>query len=122
MLTRSCLLWTPLLTTPHILTHLTVSVVLQTSARRNGIPIDSLVFEHGIVNLEEREIGGPPKEGVYVKGLFLEGGCVMHRAPASCSSRHSYCSIPLRQWQQSRRATCLPVSCGSAGLCKHARL
>lgn len=49
-------------------------MLLQTSARRNGIPIDSLVFEHGIVNLEEREINGPPKEGVYVKGLFLEGG------------------------------------------------
>lgn len=49
-------------------------LVLQTSARRNGTPIDSLAFEHGIVNLEEREISGPPKEGVYVKGLFLEGG------------------------------------------------
>lgn len=46
---------------------------LQTTARRNGIPIDSLVFEHGVVNLDEREINGPPKEGVYVKGLFLEG-------------------------------------------------
>jgi hypothetical protein len=68
-------------------------LLLQTSARRNGIPIESLVFEHGIVNLEEREIGGPPKEGVYVKGLFLEGGCDMHRAPAPCSSRRSNHSI-----------------------------
>lgn len=49
---------------------------MQTTARRNGIPIDSLVFEHGVVNLEEREINGPPKEGVYIKGLFLEGKCV----------------------------------------------
>jgi hypothetical protein len=48
-------------------------LLVQTTARRNGIPIDSLVFEHGVVNLDEREINGPPKEGVYVKGLFLEG-------------------------------------------------
>jgi dynein heavy chain len=46
---------------------------LQTTARRNGIPIDSLAFEYGVINLEERDISGPPKEGVYVKGMFLEG-------------------------------------------------
>lgn len=46
---------------------------LQTSARRNSIPIDTLTFDYGIVNLEEREINSGPKEGVYVKGLFLEG-------------------------------------------------
>jgi dynein heavy chain len=57
---------------------------LQTTARRNGIPIDSLVFEHGMVNLEEREINGPPKEGVYVKGLFLEGGCDALNNPFKC--------------------------------------
>ncbi len=65
------------------------SLLMQTSARRNGIPIDSLVFEHGVVNLEEREISGPPKEGVYVKGLFLEGGCAMHSATASYGSVHN---------------------------------
>jgi hypothetical protein len=26
-----------------------------------------------VINLEERDISGPPKEGVYVKGMFLEG-------------------------------------------------
>jgi hypothetical protein len=46
---------------------------LQTTARRDGIPIDSLAFEYGVINLEERDISGPPKEGVYVKGMFLEG-------------------------------------------------
>jgi len=60
---------------------------LQTTARRNGIPIDSLVFEHGIVNLDEREINGPPKEGVYIKGLFLEGGCA-----ANCRLQPRFCS------------------------------
>jgi hypothetical protein len=52
---------------------LCVVTCLQTTARRSSIPIDSLIFEHGVVNLDEREINGPPKEGVYVKGLFLEG-------------------------------------------------
>lgn len=48
-------------------------VCVQTTARHNATPIDSLAFEYGIVNLEEREITSAPKEGVYVKGTFLEG-------------------------------------------------
>lgn len=51
-----------------------LTAVLQTAARRSGVPIDSLSFEYGVVNLTERDITSPPKEGVYVKGLFLEGG------------------------------------------------
>ncbi|KAF8058055.1 DHC10 [Scenedesmus sp. PABB004] len=51
-----------------------LTAVLQTTARRSGVAIDSLGFEHGVVNAEERSIAAPPREGVYVKGLFLEGG------------------------------------------------
>eukprot|EP00879_Flechtneria_rotunda_P005109 GHRR01005390.1.p1 GENE.GHRR01005390.1~~GHRR01005390.1.p1 ORF type:complete len:1589 (+),score=542.70 GHRR01005390.1:1679-6445(+) len=51
-----------------------LTAVLQTTARRNAIPIDTLAFEYGVVNLEERETTAAPKEGVYVKGMFLEGG------------------------------------------------
>jgi len=40
---------------------------LQTTARRNSIPIDSLSFEYSVVNIDERELQQPPKEGVYVK-------------------------------------------------------
>lgn len=50
-----------------------LAVLVQTTARRNAIPIDTLAFEYGVVNLEEREITSAPKEGVYVKGMFLEG-------------------------------------------------
>lgn len=56
-----------------------LTAVLQTAARRAGVPIDNLAFEHSVVSLTERDIPGPPKEGVYVKGLFLEGG----RGPAA---------------------------------------
>ncbi|KAG1668463.1 hypothetical protein FOA52_005236 [Chlamydomonas sp. UWO 241] len=50
-----------------------LTAVLQTTARKNSVPIDTLSFEYTIVNLDEREIQGQPKEGVYVKGCFLEG-------------------------------------------------
>jgi dynein heavy chain len=51
-----------------------LTAVLQTTARRNAIPIDTLGWEFSIINLEEKEITQPPKEGVYIKGMFLEGG------------------------------------------------
>ncbi len=50
-----------------------LTAVLQTTARRNGIPIDTLSFEYNIINAAEADIAGPPKEGVYIRGLFLEG-------------------------------------------------
>lgn len=65
-----------------------LTAVLQTTARRNGVPIDSLSFEYSIVNLDEKEITTPPKEGVYIKGTFLEGagwdwenGCLCEPEP-----------------------------------------
>jgi len=47
--------------------------VLQTTARKNALPIDTLSWEFTIINLDEKEITQPPKEGVYIKGMFLEG-------------------------------------------------
>jgi len=51
-----------------------LTAVLQTKARKSQVPIDTLSFEFTIINLDEAEITAPPREGVYVKGLFLEGG------------------------------------------------
>lgn len=47
----------------------------QTTARKNSVPIDTLSFEFQVVNMDEDELAlqGPPKEGVYIKGMFLEG-------------------------------------------------
>ncbi len=50
-----------------------LTAVLQTTARSTGVPIDALSFEHTIIPMDEADISGPPKEGVYIKGLFLEG-------------------------------------------------
>jgi hypothetical protein len=53
------------------------------------VPIDTLSFEFSVINLDEREILAPPKEGVYVKGLFLEGEpqCAWHRAVQNAFTR-----------------------------------
>jgi len=51
-----------------------LTAVLQTTARKNAIPIDTLSWEFSVINLDEKEIAQPPKEGVYVKGMYLEGG------------------------------------------------
>ncbi|GMH41208.1 hypothetical protein BSKO_09118 [Bryopsis sp. KO-2023] len=65
-----------------------LTAVLQTTARRNSIPIDTLSFEFQIVNLDEQEIMQAPKEGVYIKGMYLEGagwdsenGCLCEPQP-----------------------------------------
>lgn len=65
-----------------------LTAVLQTTARRSSIPIDTLSFDFSIVNLTEKEILQVPKDGVYVKGMFLEGagwdvenGCLCEPEP-----------------------------------------
>ena len=65
-----------------------LTAVLQTTARKNAIPIDTLSFEYSVISLEERDISQTPKEGVYVKGIYLEGAgwdvenvCLMEPQP-----------------------------------------
>lgn len=50
-----------------------LTAVLQTTARKNSVAIDSLSWEFQVINLDESEVTTPPKEGVYLKGLYLEG-------------------------------------------------
>jgi dynein heavy chain len=50
-----------------------LTAVLQTTARRNGLAIDTLEFEFPIMNETEAQIKEGPKEGVYIQGLFVEG-------------------------------------------------
>eukprot|EP00232_Nephroselmis_pyriformis_P029065 CAMPEP_0182867354 /NCGR_PEP_ID=MMETSP0034_2-20130328/8675_1 /TAXON_ID=156128 /ORGANISM="Nephroselmis pyriformis, Strain CCMP717" /LENGTH=4528 /DNA_ID=CAMNT_0024999703 /DNA_START=83 /DNA_END=13669 /DNA_ORIENTATION=- len=65
-----------------------LTAVLQTTARKNSIPIDTLSFEFSVVNVDESEITAPPKEGVYIRGMYLEGagwdfenGCLCEPEP-----------------------------------------
>jgi len=50
-----------------------LTALMQTSARTNNVSIDTLMWEFPITNIEEKDVAAPPKEGAYVKGLFLEG-------------------------------------------------
>ena len=49
-----------------------LTAVLQNAARDKGVAIDMLSWEFSIIN-SSSEIKEPPKEGVYISGLFLEG-------------------------------------------------
>ncbi|XP_044753245.1 dynein axonemal heavy chain 2 [Coccinella septempunctata] len=50
-----------------------LTAVLQTTARKTEVPIDSLSWEFTVQTLEEYQIQMAPESGVYVRGLFLEG-------------------------------------------------
>ena len=50
-----------------------LTALMQTSARSNNVSIDTLMWDFPVSNVEEKDITQRPKEGAYVKGLFLEG-------------------------------------------------
>jgi len=50
-----------------------LTAVLQTSARANSISVDTLSWDFIVQVLDDVNITGQPKDGVYIKGMFLEG-------------------------------------------------
>jgi dynein heavy chain len=74
-----------------------LTALLQTSARKNGISIDTLNWEFLVMSQAASAITQHPKEGAYVKGLFLEGaqwdyehGCLKEPNPMEL-----YCGMPI---------------------------
>jgi dynein heavy chain len=77
-----------------------LTALLQTSARRNGIAIDTLSWDFGVLTMPEKDLtagGSGPKEGAYCHGLFLEGakwnkleGCLAEPEPMQL-----YCEMPV---------------------------
>merc|ERR1712086_74533 len=74
-----------------------LTALLQTSARKNGNAIDSLSWEFPILNQDENAIGQYPKEGAYVKGLFLDGARwdYEHGHLAEPLPMELFCQMPL---------------------------
>ncbi|KAK1153304.1 dynein heavy chain 2, axonemal [Acipenser oxyrinchus oxyrinchus] len=50
-----------------------LTAVLQASARLNNISVDTLSWEFIVSTVDDNNLLFPPKDGVFVKGLFLEG-------------------------------------------------
>ncbi|XXQ31513.1 AAA+ ATPase domain-containing protein [Plasmodiophora brassicae] len=50
-----------------------LTALLQSTARRNGVAIDDLSWEFTPVDLDEVAVTTMPKDGAYIKGMFLEG-------------------------------------------------
>ncbi|XP_046389338.1 dynein axonemal heavy chain 2 [Ischnura elegans] len=74
-----------------------LTAVLQTSARQAEISVDSLSWEFIIVTQDESLIQQGPDEGIYVRGMYLEGAgwdkrnlCLAEPAPMQL-----VCSLPV---------------------------
>ena len=50
-----------------------LTALLQTTARKNGIAIDTLSWEFPVLTQEVEDISAPAKEGAYITGMSLEG-------------------------------------------------
>ena len=50
-----------------------LTAVLQFSARQNAVPVDSLSWEFSVFTVDDNNITSAPQDGVYIKGLYLEG-------------------------------------------------
>ena len=50
-----------------------LTAVLQTSARTNNVSVDLLSWEFTVLTITDNNLTGPPKDGVYVKGMHLQG-------------------------------------------------
>lgn len=51
-----------------------LTAVLQKTSRKSNISIDTLSWEFAVLQLEDdNHVQAAPKEGVYIKGLYLEG-------------------------------------------------
>eukprot|EP00752_Nemacystus_decipiens_P009956 g8879.t1 len=61
--------WLPCMTYPSGF----LTALLQTSARKNGIAIDTLSWEFSVLGQDTSALSSYPKEGAYCEGLFLDG-------------------------------------------------
>lgn len=70
-----------------------LTALLQTTARKNGLAIDSLSWEFPVLTQSAASVTSHPKEGAYLSGFFLEGarwdadnGCLGEPLPMELTS------------------------------------
>ncbi|KAK2185461.1 hypothetical protein NP493_233g02018 [Ridgeia piscesae] len=73
-----------------------LTAVLQKAARQNSVSVDTLTWEFTVLTVDDSNLTGPPKDGVYVKGMFLQGAgwdkknaCLLEAEPMQL-----VCNIP----------------------------
>ncbi|XP_053575482.1 dynein axonemal heavy chain 2 [Bombina bombina] len=50
-----------------------LTAVLQSAARQNNVSVDSLSWEFIVSTVDDNNLVYPPKDGVWIRGLYLEG-------------------------------------------------
>ncbi|XP_032831905.2 dynein axonemal heavy chain 9 isoform X1 [Petromyzon marinus] len=50
-----------------------LTAIMQSAARRNEWPLDRMALSCDVTKKAREELGGPPREGAYIHGLFMEG-------------------------------------------------
>jgi dynein heavy chain len=50
-----------------------LTAIMQTTARKNEWPLDKMCLSVDVTKKTREELGGAPREGAYVHGLFMEG-------------------------------------------------
>ncbi|XP_060775597.1 dynein axonemal heavy chain 2 [Neoarius graeffei] len=50
-----------------------LTAVLQSSARQNNVSVDTLSWEFAVSTVDDNNLRFPPKDGVFIQGLYLEG-------------------------------------------------
>uniref|UniRef100_A0A7S3G9X5 Dynein heavy chain n=1 Tax=Palpitomonas bilix TaxID=652834 RepID=A0A7S3G9X5_9EUKA len=72
-----------------------LTALLQTSARKNNLPIDAFSWEFVVVNQEEKDITNYPREGAYIKGMYLEGGAWDYEHGCLVEPQHMELVVPM---------------------------
>nr|CAD7438227.1 unnamed protein product [Timema bartmani] len=106
-----------------------LTAVLQTSARSSNVSIDSLSWDFTVSPMEEHLLVEPPADGVYVRGLFLEGAGWDRKNVCLCEPlpMQLVCAMPIihfKPMEHVKKRTrgmyvcpCYyyPIRCGAAG-------
>ncbi|CAJ0965699.1 unnamed protein product [Ranitomeya imitator] len=106
-----------------------LTAVLQSAARQNNVSVDSLSWEFVVSTVDDNNLVYPPKDGVWIRGLYLEGAgwdkknsCLMEADPMQL-----VCPLPtvhFRPTESKKKSSkglyscpCYyyPVRCGSTG-------